>query len=148
MRATQPARFLISACLTLLFFAWTVPLNASITMTGTRIIYNGSVKSTDVHLKNKDAIPYVVQTWFDNGNMADGPEKSVQVPFIATPPHFVFNRAKDRLFALSTRRPNHCLRTARRWSGSTLCRFPLRTSASEKPVRRARTVCLSCYETG
>lgn len=88
MRATQPARFLISACLTLLFFTWTVPLNASITMTGTRIIYNGSVKSTDVHLKNKDAIPYVVQTWFDNGNMADGPEKYVQVPFIATPPAF------------------------------------------------------------
>lgn len=57
-------------------------------MTGTRIIYNGAAKSTDVHLKNKDAIPYVVQSWFDNGNMADGPDKSAQVPFIATPPAF------------------------------------------------------------
>lgn len=78
----------ISGCLFLFFAACCSEVNASITMTGTRIIYNGSAKSTDVHLKNRDAIPYVVQSWFDNGNMADGPEKSAQVPFIATPPAF------------------------------------------------------------
>ncbi|WP_058911424.1 fimbria/pilus periplasmic chaperone [Entomohabitans teleogrylli] len=62
--------------------------NASVTMTGTRIIYNGAAKSTDVQLKNKDNFPYVITTWFDNGNMSDGPEKSAAVPFVATPPVF------------------------------------------------------------
>lgn len=88
MRTVHHHRRLFSGCLLLFFFAWCGYVNASITMTGTRIIYNGSAKSTDVHLKNKDAIPYVVQSWFDSGNMADGPEKSAQVPFIATPPAF------------------------------------------------------------
>lgn len=80
--------------------------SASVTMTGTRIIYNGAAKSVDVHLKNKDAFPYVITTWFDSGSMDDGPEKSASVPFIATPPvsriqsgsgqiiRLVFTRAK------------------------------------------------------
>ncbi|WP_249226246.1 fimbria/pilus periplasmic chaperone [Entomohabitans teleogrylli] len=57
-------------------------------MTGTRIIYNGAAKSTDVHLKNKDNFPYVINTWFDNGDINDGPEKSAAIPFVATPPVF------------------------------------------------------------
>ena len=88
MRTSHRYRPFISGCLFLFFSACCSHVNASITMTGTRIIYNGAAKSTDVHLKNKDAIPYVVQSWFDNGNMADGPDKSAQVPFIATPPAF------------------------------------------------------------
>lgn len=88
MRTVHHHRRFFSGCLFLFFSVWCSHVNASITMTGTRIIYNGSAKSTDVHLKNKDAIPYVVQSWFDNGNMAEGPEKSAQVPFIATPPAF------------------------------------------------------------
>ena len=88
MRTSHRYRPFISGCLFLLFATCCSQVHASITMTGTRIIYNGAAKSTDVHLKNKDAIPYVVQSWFDNGNMADGPDKSAQVPFIATPPAF------------------------------------------------------------
>lgn len=88
MRAIQCTIPFISGCLFLFLATYGQPLYASITMTGTRIIYNGSAKSTDVQLKNNDAIPYVVQSWFDNGNMSDGPEKSAQVPFIATPPVF------------------------------------------------------------
>lgn len=77
-----------------------VAVHASITMTGTRIIYNGAAKSTDVHLKNKDAIPYVVQSWFDNGNMADGPDKSAQVPFIATPPAFRIQHGEGQVIRI------------------------------------------------
>ena len=59
---------------------------ASVTMVGTRIIYNGGSNSTDIHLTNKTALPYVVTTWFDGGKMEDGPAKSAEIPFIVTPP--------------------------------------------------------------
>lgn len=59
---------------------------ASVTMTGTRIIYNGGAKSTDIQLTNKSALPYMVTTWFDGGNMDDGPAKSAEIPFVVTPP--------------------------------------------------------------
>lgn len=60
--------------------------HASVTMVGTRIIYNGGSNSTDIHLTNKTALPYVVTTWFDAGNMDDGPAKSANIPFVVTPP--------------------------------------------------------------
>ncbi|MBN6042998.1 fimbrial chaperone [Citrobacter sp. ku-bf4] len=93
-------RTFISGCLYLFLATCCSHVNASITMTGTRIIYNGAAKSTDVHLKNKDAIPYVVQSWFDNGNMADGPEKSAQVPFIATPPAFRIQSGEGQIIRI------------------------------------------------
>ncbi|MDI5818937.1 fimbria/pilus periplasmic chaperone, partial [Salmonella enterica subsp. enterica serovar Kentucky] len=37
---------------------------ASVTILGSRIIYPSTASSVDVQLKNNDAIPYIVQTWF------------------------------------------------------------------------------------
>ncbi|HAT3905037.1 fimbrial chaperone [Citrobacter koseri] len=88
MNPIRDALYSLAGFLFIFFTLWSEHVAASITMTGTRIIYNGSANSVDVHLKNKDSFPYVVSTWFDNGNMADGPEKSAQLPFIATPPVF------------------------------------------------------------
>ncbi|HDT4624905.1 TPA: fimbria/pilus periplasmic chaperone [Klebsiella oxytoca] len=70
----------------LTFFS--LQLNASVIMTGTRIIYKEGSRSVDVNLKNQSGFPYVVQTWFDAGKMTSGPDASVRVPFIATPPVF------------------------------------------------------------
>lgn len=64
------------------------PVAASVTMIGTRIIYNGGDKSVDVYLKNKDKFPYVIQTWFDAGDINAAPDNAVNVPFVATPPIF------------------------------------------------------------
>lgn len=69
----------------LMLFVFSAQVNASVTMTGTRIIYNEGAKSVDVHLKNKDKFPYVVQTWFDDGNINDGPDKASSIPFVSTP---------------------------------------------------------------
>lgn len=67
---------------------FSLQLNASVIMTGTRIIYNEGSRSVDVNLKNHSDFPYVVQTWFDDGKMSSGPDASVLVPFIASPPVF------------------------------------------------------------
>ncbi|MBW1251823.1 fimbria/pilus periplasmic chaperone [Pantoea allii] len=69
--------------LTLPFYA-----NASVTIMGSRIIYPGQARSVDVQFKNNDAIPYVIQSWFDNGDENSQPENRVNTPFIITPPVF------------------------------------------------------------
>lgn len=61
---------------------------ASVTILGSRIIYPSDVTSVDVQLKNNDAFPYVVQTWFDNGDIDADPQAVGTVPFLATPPVF------------------------------------------------------------
>jgi P pilus assembly chaperone PapD len=61
---------------------------ASVTILGSRIIYPGNAASVDVQLKNNDKLPYVIQTWFDDGNMDSKPADQRTVPFIATPPVF------------------------------------------------------------
>lgn len=77
------------SCFGFIFLAlFSLQLNASVIMTGTCIIYNEGSRSVDVNLKNQSNFPYVVQTWFDAGKMSGGPDASVQVPFIATPPVF------------------------------------------------------------
>lgn len=72
--------------LSLLFFV--NPVDASVTLLGTRVIYPAEMKSVDVQLKNKDNIPYVIQTWFDDGNPNSKPEDITATPFISTPPVF------------------------------------------------------------
>lgn len=62
--------------------------HASITMLGSRIIYDAQASSVDVQLKNNDAYPYVVQTWFDEGDVNANPQNSHSIPFLATPPVF------------------------------------------------------------
>jgi len=61
---------------------------ASVTMMGTRIIYNSKSKSVDVNLKNQSDFPYVVQAWFDDGDPSITPNDKTNVPFFATPPIF------------------------------------------------------------
>jgi P pilus assembly chaperone PapD len=71
-----------------LFFAAVATSQASVTIMGSRIIYASSASSVDVQLKNSDSFPYVVQTWFDDGDVNASPQNSSAVPFIATPPIF------------------------------------------------------------
>lgn len=78
-------RYLTGVALILLplTFSW-----ASVTLLGSRIIYPSDVTSVDVQLKNNDTFPYVVQTWFDNGDIDADPQAVGTVPFLATPPVF------------------------------------------------------------
>ena len=61
---------------------------SSVTMLGNRIIYQAAARSVDVQLKNNDDFPYIIQTWFDDGNLNAGPNQASGIPFVATPPVF------------------------------------------------------------
>lgn len=71
-----------------LFCASAALSHASVTIMGSRIIYGSAATSVDVQLKNSDSFPYVVQTWFDDGDVNARPQDSSAVPFVATPPIF------------------------------------------------------------
>ncbi|WP_313687790.1 fimbria/pilus periplasmic chaperone [Pantoea sp.] len=81
---------LFKTVLTLLLLSCfiSVTAEASVTIQGSRIIYPANAKSVDVQLKNNDNLPYVMQTWFDDGDIDSRPEQTTQTPFIVTPPVF------------------------------------------------------------
>ncbi|MFJ5160003.1 fimbria/pilus periplasmic chaperone [Pantoea sp. NPDC088449] len=61
---------------------------ASVTLLGSRIIYPSSAHSIDIQFKNDDNIPYVIQSWFDEGDIDAQPQQVNNVSFIITPPVF------------------------------------------------------------
>ena len=63
------------------------PASASVVMSGTRIIYPSDAKSVDVQLKNNDSFPYVIQAWFDSGDISSRPD-TAKAPFMITPSTF------------------------------------------------------------
>ncbi len=74
---------------TLMLFIFPMTISwASVTIIGSRIIYPSTAPSVDVQLKNNDAFPYIVQTWFDDGDIDLKPENASTIPFISTPPVF------------------------------------------------------------
>jgi len=60
---------------------------ASIVMTGSRIIYPADSREVSVQLTNRDDFPGVVQVWLDDGNAQSVPQ-TANAPFITTPPVF------------------------------------------------------------
>ncbi|WP_186378614.1 fimbrial biogenesis chaperone [Yersinia kristensenii] len=61
--------------------------NASVIMSGSRIIYSAGEKEHSVQLTNKDNFPNAVQVWLDSGDAQSTPETG-KAPFIVTPPFF------------------------------------------------------------
>lgn len=60
---------------------------ASIVMTGSRIIYPADSREASVQLTNRDDFPSVVQVWLDDGNAQSVPQ-TANAPFVTTPPVF------------------------------------------------------------
>ncbi|MBB6187349.1 fimbria/pilus periplasmic chaperone [Rhodanobacter sp. MP7CTX1] len=59
--------------------------NASVVISGTRVVYNGADHETTVKLTNKGEMPALTQVWIDKGEAEDAPT-NIQVPFTVTPP--------------------------------------------------------------
>lgn len=66
----------------------TASAQSSVTMVGSRIIYPAKAASVDVQFKNNDDFPYVIQAWFDKGNIDSQPQQESGIPFVVTPPVF------------------------------------------------------------
>ena len=59
----------------------------SVTMTGTRVIYDGRSPGESLQFTNQGSSPSVMQVWVDSGNEQSTP-KTADAPFIVTPPVF------------------------------------------------------------
>lgn len=77
----------IIACSMLLLTSVSLSAQASVVMTGTRIIYPEGSREKVLQLSNKDDHPNLVQLWMDDGNNQSSPSKS-DVPFALTPQIF------------------------------------------------------------
>lgn len=58
---------------------------ASIVISGTRVIYNGKKKEVTVTVTNNNKTPVLIQNWMDAGTEKEVPAK-IAVPFVLTPP--------------------------------------------------------------
>ncbi|EOI5730375.1 molecular chaperone [Cronobacter malonaticus] len=58
---------------------------ASMTISGTRIIFPGNEKDVSVRTNNKGGQPALVQVWVDDGK-TDSNINTVKIPFVVTPP--------------------------------------------------------------
>lgn len=73
---------------------------ASIVVSGTRVVYPGTEREVTVKLTNTGKSPVLVQSWIDKGDVEARPEK-IQVPFILTPPINRINPDKSQTLRLS-----------------------------------------------
>ncbi len=60
---------------------------ASVTLSGTRVVFPGDEKEVTVQLTNDGKLPALVQAWIDNGNERASPD-AIDVPFVITPTIF------------------------------------------------------------
>lgn len=60
---------------------------ASVVMTGTRVIYPGEAREKTIQLTNEDDHPNLVQVWVDKGN-ARSTVETADAPFVVTPQIF------------------------------------------------------------
>jgi len=83
-------------------FVLSMPLHsqASIVVSGTRVVYNGNERDVTVKLSNMGKSPVLVQSWIDTGNTSAKPE-NISVPFILTPPINRIDPSKSQTLRLS-----------------------------------------------
>ena len=82
------SQFFRRAVICVFTLGFTASAFSSVTMLGSRIIYPASAKNVDVQLKNNDNFPYVIQAWFDDGDINARPDVASNIPFVITPPVF------------------------------------------------------------
>ena len=88
--------------LTLVALALTASFTAqaSVVITGTRVVYPANQKEVSIRFENKNQKPTLVQVWLDSGDEEVTPEQA-KVPFVATPPIFRMEPDKQQVVRLT-----------------------------------------------
>ncbi|WP_321959007.1 molecular chaperone [Burkholderia cenocepacia] len=60
---------------------------ASVTLSGTRVVFDGAEKEVTLRLNNDGKLPALVQAWIDKGDERASPD-TLDVPFVVTPTIF------------------------------------------------------------
>lgn len=90
-------RFILIA--SVIYFSFIASLEASVVMTGTRVIYPGDAKEVSVQFNNKDGFSNVVQLWTDTGTSDSTPE-TADGPFVVLPTVFKVPAHKGQMVRL------------------------------------------------
>ncbi|MGP2872363.1 fimbrial biogenesis chaperone, partial [Serratia ureilytica] len=81
--------------LAILFFSYGA--SASVTLGGTRIVYEESKKEANISVSNQDKnSPVLIQTWVENFS----PDDKKEVPFIVTPPLFRLEAEQENILRI------------------------------------------------
>ncbi|KVC68708.1 pilus assembly protein [Burkholderia stagnalis] len=88
-----------TAAFALLATLWMGSAQASVVITGTRVIFPGDSREVTVRLMNDGDAPALVQAWIDTGNEKEAPEK-ISVPFVLTPAMFRLEAGKGQSLRL------------------------------------------------
>ncbi|WP_273820063.1 MULTISPECIES: fimbrial biogenesis chaperone [Pseudomonas] len=86
--------------LLILMLAGSLAAQASVVITGTRVVYPAAQKEVTIRFENKNPKPALVQVWLDNGDEEVTPEQA-RVPFVATPPIFRMEPGRQQVLRLS-----------------------------------------------
>ncbi|PVZ81812.1 pilus assembly protein [Serratia sp. S1B] len=81
-----------------LFFCANISF-AGVTISGTRIIFNGNEKEVSVRTTNKGKVPALVQVWIDEGKV-NADVNTVKTPFLITPPVYRVEPGKGQSLRL------------------------------------------------
>lgn len=85
MNARRTFHSFVSSALLMLGIVCAMTAEASVVITGTRVIYNAQDSEVTVKLSNVGSNPALVQAWIDKGEKNAAPS-SINVPFTVTPP--------------------------------------------------------------
>lgn len=75
----------LSLMLLMSLILFSAQIEASIVISGTRVIYAAGERSVTIKLNNNGKQPVLIQSWVDDGNANLSPDIS-QAPFLVTPP--------------------------------------------------------------
>jgi len=60
------------------------PLQAAVSLSGTRLVFDGRFREVSIEARNRGTEEVLLQAWLSDAN--EGPEPSVNLPFVLTPP--------------------------------------------------------------
>ncbi|HCR1547988.1 TPA: molecular chaperone [Pseudomonas aeruginosa] len=81
---TLPLPPLRAAALAFALLIPAIPVQGSVVIIGTRVIYPGDAREKTVQMTNQDAFPNVIQAWIDVDDPASTPE-TTEAPFLVSP---------------------------------------------------------------
>lgn len=96
----KAARVLLLSVLPIFLFGAVNITQASVVVSGTRIIYPANQHDVSVQLINIDPSPALVQSWIDSGDSHQDPSLST-APFVITPPITRIEAGKKQLLRLT-----------------------------------------------
>ncbi|WP_186183534.1 fimbria/pilus periplasmic chaperone [Burkholderia gladioli] len=85
MKYRKALRFAITAVCAAWLSHLAAPAEASVVISGTRVIYDASETEVTIKLSNDGELPVLVQSWVDAGDAQAAPS-TIKVPFVVTPP--------------------------------------------------------------